>query len=51
MRDKLLELTALLEQLSVTGERNAVIYVTCLRELRALANGEEGNHGDVHAEP
>lgn len=51
MKDKLMQIAALLEQMSVTGERNAVIYVNCLREIKALANqGGEEKHGNLHAE-
>lgn len=45
MKDKLMQIAALLEQMSVTGERNALIYINCLREIKALAN-----QGDAPAE-
>lgn len=55
MSDKILEIVALLEQMSVAGERNATIYVTCLRELKAVAVklAQEGGKkdGNLHPEP
>ena len=53
MNDKILEIVALLEQMSVAGERNATIYVTCLRELRAVAVklGKEGQNQDGNLHP
>ena len=53
MNDKILEIVALLEQMSVAGERNATIYVTCLRELRAVAvkPGKEGGIKNGNANP
>lgn len=46
MSEKILEIAALLEQMSVTGERNAIIYVSCLQELRAIAKELEGRADD-----
>lgn len=50
MKEKLMEIRSLLEQMTVNGERNAVIYVTCLRELQALINKGGDQHGNIHAE-
>lgn len=53
--DKILEIAALLEQMAVMGERNAIIYVNCLQELRAVAAklGKEGEKqdGNLHPKP
>lgn len=46
MSEKILKIAALLEQMSVTGERNAIIYVSCLQELRAIAKELEGRADD-----
>lgn len=53
MKDKLFEIAALLEQMSISGERNATIYVTCLREIRAVAEKlpKDGGKADGNANP
>ena len=50
MSDKIREIAALLEQMMVAGERNATIYVTCLRELRAVA-AKLGEGGSANGNP
>ena len=53
MSDKILEIATLLEQMTITGERNAIIYVNCLRELRAVAAklAQEGGKQDGNLHP
>ena len=49
MSDRILKTAMMLEQMAVTGERNAIIYVNCLQELRAIAKELEGRTDDGRA--